>query len=256
MTTTRHQAKIETRSLTVSFDEKRVLTPIDVSIAAHGVTALIGPSGCGKSTFLRALNRMHDTVERAEVSGEVLLDGEDIYHRDVDPVAVRRRVGMVFQRPNPLPGSIFDNVAFGLRVAGHTAPQAIPERVERALRRAALWSEVKDRLRAPASALSGGQQQRLCIARAIAIEPDVLLMDEPCSALDPIATEHVEALITELKARYTVVLVTHSLAQARRVSDHTAFFYLGALVEFGPSERVLLAPDDERTRSYVRGAIG
>jgi phosphate transport system ATP-binding protein len=249
-------AKIETRALSVSFDHKRVLAPIDLRIAARGVTALIGPSGCGKSTFLRALNRMHDTVSSASVTGQVLLDGEDIYHHEVDPVAVRRRIGMVFQRPNPLPGTVFDNVAFGLRVSGDTSPRSLSERVERALRRAALWDEVKDRLRAPANALSGGQQQRLCIARAIAVEPEVLLMDEPCSALDPIATERVEALITELETQYCVVLVTHSLAQARRVSDHTAFFFLGSLIEFGPSERVLEDPSDERTRAYVRGAMG
>jgi phosphate transport system ATP-binding protein len=248
--------KLEARGLSVDFDAKRVLSDVSLSLAERSVTALIGPSGCGKSTFLRALNRLHDQSPSAAVHGQVLLDGEDIYHPDVDAVVVRRRIGMVFQRPNPLPGSILDNVTFGLRLAASRDRSSLAERAERALRAAAIWDEVRDRLGASALSLSGGQQQRLCIARAIAIEPEVLLMDEPCSALDPIATERIEALITELKRRYTVVLVTHSLAQARRVSDETAFFYLGALIERGPTDRVFEDPQHEKTQQYVRGSIG
>jgi phosphate transport system ATP-binding protein len=220
------------------------------------VTALIGPSGCGKSTFLRCLNRMNDHIAGAAISGQVLLDGRDVYGPDVDPVELRRRVGMVFQKSNPFPKTIFENVAFGPRVHGARDPVALREIVERSLRQAALWDEVSDSLDKSALALSGGQQQRLCIARALAVEPEVLLMDEPASALDPIATAKIEELIHELKSSYTIVIVTHNMQQAARVSDLTAYFYLGRLVEFGPTARIFTSPARQETEDYITGRFG
>jgi phosphate transport system ATP-binding protein len=220
------------------------------------VTALIGPSGCGKSTFIRALNRMHDLTPGASVEGRVLLDGADIYAPEVDPVTIRHRIGMVFQRPNPFPKSIYENVAYGPIVHGERRAEALAEICERSLRRAALWDEVKDRLNRSALDLSGGQQQRLCIARALAVEPEVLLMDEPASALDPIATAHIEELISELSDAYTVVIVTHNMQQAARVSDYTAFFYLGDLVEIDRTQVLFTKPSQTRTEDYITGRFG
>jgi phosphate transport system ATP-binding protein len=224
----------------------------------RAVTAIIGPSGCGKSTLIRCLNRMHEVVPGARASGKVLLDGEDIYAPGVDPVQVRAKVGMVFQRPNPFPTmSVFDNVAAGLRLNGvRRSRRELAAVVEHSLRQAALWDEVKDSLRASGVSLSGGQQQRLCIARALAVEPEVILMDEPCSALDPIATAHVEDLIHELKEHYTIVIVTHNMQQAARVSDLTAFMYLGSLVESGPTERIFTTPEKKETEDYITGRFG
>jgi len=228
---------------------------VSLEVPAHSVLAVIGPSGCGKSTFIRCLNRMHELVPGARSDGGVYLDGEDLYGRGVDPVHLRRRVGMVFQRPNPFPTmSIRDNVAAGLRLNGVRAD--LDAVVERCLRHAALWDEVKDRLGAAATSLSGGQQQRLCIARALAVEPEVLLMDEPASALDPIATAKIEELMHELKERYTIVIVTHNMQQAARVSDATAFFYMGELVEAGPTEQIFTNPREQRTEDYVTGKFG
>lgn len=252
----RERIKLAARALRVSYRDKLALRDVTLAMHERQVTALIGPSGCGKSTFLRALNRMHELVPEAVVSGEILLDGHDVLGPAVDPVDLRRRVGMVFQKSTPFPKSIEDNVAYGPRVAGERRRRVLRERVEEALRGAALWDEVKDRLGESALGLSGGQQQRLCIARAIATRPDVLLLDEPASALDPIATAHIEDLIMELRERLTIVIVTHSLAQARRVSDTTAFFYLGELLEVGPTARVLEDPQHERMREYVGGRIG
>jgi phosphate transport system ATP-binding protein len=228
---------------------------VSLRLPERQVTALIGPSGCGKSTYLRALNRMNELIPGAEVTGEVLLDGENIY-RSLDAVDVRRRVGMVFQKSNPFPKSIFENVAYGLRVGGLRDRAELGERVERSLRSAAIWEEVKDRLEESALGLSGGQQQRLCIARALAVEPEVVLMDEPASALDPIATAKIEDLIHELKERYTIVIVTHNMQQAARVSDQTAFFYMGELVEVGPTEKIFTNPTEQRTEDYVTGKFG
>jgi phosphate transport system ATP-binding protein len=248
--------KLEARRLSVHYGKTRALHGVSLAIHERRVMALIGPSGCGKSTFLRALNRMHELAEGIVVSGEVFIDGEDLLAFGVDPVLVRRRIGMVFQRPNPFPASIADNVAFGLKVLG-TLPRAeLEARVEEALRSAALWDEVKDRLDESALSLSGGQQQRLCIARAVATRPEVLLMDEPASALDPHATEKVEELIVALKSSHTVVLVTHSMAEAARVSDDVAFFYAGEIVEAGAATEVLRSPREERTRAYLSGHFG
>jgi phosphate transport system ATP-binding protein len=247
---------LSVRDLVVSYGNKRALGPATMEIAEKHVTALIGPSGCGKSTFLRSLNRMNDLVLGCRVQGEVRLDGQAIYGPGVDPVEVRRRVGMVFQKSNPFPKTIFDNVAYGLRIGGMRDRAEISGRVERALGRAALWSEVKDRLGESAMGLSGGQQQRLCIARALAVEPDVLLMDEPASALDPIATAHIEELIHELARDYTVVIVTHNMQQAARVSDYTAFFYMGDLVEFASTDTIFTHPSQPRTEDYVTGRFG
>lgn len=229
---------------------------VTMEIPAAGVTALIGPSGCGKSTLLRSLNRMNDVVHGFSLTGTVLLDGENIYLPSTDPVAIRRRVGMVFQRSNPFPSSIFDNVAYGLRLHQRLSPADLELRVEAALAAAALWDEVKDRLNAPASRLSGGQQQRLCIARALAVEPEVLLFDEPASALDPVSTERVEELVLSLGTRLTVVIVTHNLQQATRVADRTAFFLLGRLVEFEPTVELFTRPRDPETEAYVSGRFG
>ena len=250
-------AKILAHSVNVHYGDAQALHDVSIDIADKSVTALIGPSGCGKSTFLRCLNRMNDTIDHCRVKGRVELDSEDIYARSVDPVQLRAKVGMVFQKPNPFPKSIFDNVAYGPRIHGLAASrQELDEIVESALRRAALWEEVKDRLKSPGTGISGGQQQRLCIARAIATQPEVLLMDEPCSALDPIATSQIEDLIDQQRTGYAVVIVTHSMQQAARVSQNTAFFHLGHLVEFNDTDTVFTNPVDERTESYVSGRIG
>jgi phosphate transport system ATP-binding protein len=249
--------KIAARGVQVHYGATHALKDVNVDILDRAVTAFIGPSGCGKSTFLRCLNRMNDTVASARVSGQILLDGEDIYDPRVDPVQLRARVGMVFQKPNPFPKSIYDNVAYGPKIHGLARSRAdLDAIVEASLRKAALWTEVKDRLDAPGTGLSGGQQQRLCIARAIATGPVVLLMDEPCSALDPIATAQVEELIDELRAGFSVVIVTHSMQQAARVSQKTAFFHLGSLVEYGDTANVFTNPVDPRTEAYITGRIG
>jgi phosphate transport system ATP-binding protein len=250
------RAKMETRGLSIRYGETLAVKGVAIGIPEHQVTALIGPSGCGKSTFLRALNRMNDLISGARHEGEVLLDGQNIYERDLDVVDLRRRVGMVFQKSNPFPKSIFENVAYGLRVGGMKDRAELLTRVEKSLRDAALWEEVKDRLHDSALALSGGQQQRLCIARALAIEPEVLLMDEPASALDPIATAKIEELIHELKERYTIAIVTHNMQQAARVSDVTAFFYMGELIEVGKTDQIFTNPKVKSTEDYVTGRFG
>jgi phosphate transport system ATP-binding protein len=248
--------KMETRDLSISYGAKAAVKRVSVRLPEHEVTALIGPSGCGKSTFLRALNRMNDLIPGASFTGQVLLDGRDVLGAHLDAVELRRRVGMVFQKSNPFPKSILENVAYGLRVGGMSDRHQLAERVERSLRGAALWDEVKDRLHESALGLSGGQQQRLCIARALAVEPEVLLMDEPASALDPIATAKIEDLIHQLKATYTIVIVTHNMQQAARVSDQTAFFYMGELVEVGSTEQIFTNPREQRTEDYVTGKFG
>ena len=245
------------RKLSVFFGEVQVLKQVSLDIQARAVTAIIGPSGCGKSTFLRSLNRMHELVPGARVAGEIRLFGQDIYGRDVEPVIVRRRVGMVFQKSNPFPTmSIAENALVGLRLNGVRNRAVLAERMEKSLVMAALWDEVKDRLDAPAVSLSGGQQQRLCIARALAVEPEVLLMDEPASALDPLATAKIEDLILELKKDYTVVIVTHNMQQAARMSDYTAFFYLGELIEFDTTPKIFTSPVKKQTEDYVTGRFG
>ena len=247
--------KLRVERLQARFGDHHVLRDVTLEVPASSVMAVIGPSGCGKSTFLRCLNRMHELVPGASSEGGVYLDGEDLYRRGVDPVLLRRRVGMVFQRPNPFPTmSIFENVAAGLTLNGIGGNHA--EIVERCLRQAALWDEVKDRLRHAGTSLSGGQQQRLCIARALAVEPEVLLMDEPASALDPVATAKIEELMHELKERYTIVIDTHNMQQAARVSDRTAFFYMGELVEAGATEKIFTNPTEQRTEDYVTGKFG
>jgi phosphate transport system ATP-binding protein len=251
------QAKITARNVSVFYGANRAIDDVSIDIDRDNVTAFIGPSGCGKSTFLRALNRMNDTVANARVTGEIRLDGEDIYAPDMDVVQLRARVGMVFQKPNPFPKSIFENVAYGPRIHGLAAGKSqLDEIVERSLRRAGLWDEVKDRLSDSGTTLSGGQQQRLCIARAIAVDPEVILMDEPCSALDPVATARIEELIHELKGRYAIVIVTHNMQQAARVSQRTAFFHLGALIEYGSTEDIFTNPREPRTRDYITGRYG
>jgi phosphate transport system ATP-binding protein len=250
-------AKIEVDRLNFFYGAKRALEDISIAIAPNIVTAFIGPSGCGKSTFLRTLNRMNDIIEGARVEGAIRIDGDDIYGPDVDVVQLRRRVGMVFQKSNPFPKSIFENVAYGLRINRMAESRSELEgRIEESLKAAAIWDEVKDRLQDSAYALSGGQQQRLCIARALAIRPEILLMDEPASALDPIATQRIEELIYQLKRDYTIVIVTHNMQQAARVSDQTAFFWLGRLVEFGPTEAIFTAPNEKLTEDYVTGRFG
>jgi phosphate transport system ATP-binding protein len=245
------------KNLSVFFGKHQVLKNVSFDIQARAVTAIIGPSGCGKSTFLRSLNRMHELVPEAHMEGDIRLFGQDIYGKDVEPVIVRRRVGMVFQKSNPFPTmSIGDNVTVGLRLNGMRNRAVLTERTEQSLRMAALWDEVKDRLNAPAISLSGGQQQRLCIARALAVQPEVLLMDEPASALDPLATSKIEDLIRELKKDYTIVIVTHNMQQAARASDQTAFFYLGELVEFGTTSQIFTSPREKRTEDYVTGRFG
>lgn len=254
---TTDKTKISARNVQVFYGDNHAIRDVDVDIEDKTVTALIGPSGCGKSTFLRCINRMNDTIDVARVEGEIRLDGTDIYDKAVDPVQLRAMVGMVFQKPNPFPKSIYDNVAYGPRIHGLANTKAeLDAIVEKSLRRGAIWDEVKDRLQAPGTGLSGGQQQRLCIARAVATEPEVLLMDEPCSALDPIATAQVEELIDELKQNYSVVIVTHSMQQAARVSQKTAFFHLGHLVEYGDTADIFTNPKDQRTESYITGRIG
>ncbi len=248
--------KMETRSLTIRYGPKAAVKDVSLRLAERQVTALIGPSGCGKSTFLRSLNRMNELIPGASFDGEVLLDGRDVFDGHLDAVELRRRVGMVFQKSNPFPKSIFENVAYGMRVGGLRDRREIAERVERSLRGAALWDEVKERLHESALGISGGQQQRLCIARALAVEPEVVLMDEPASAPDPIATAKIEDLIHELKTRYTIVIVTHNMQQAARVSDETAFFYMGELVEVGPTEQIFTNPREQRTEDYVTGKFG
>lgn len=249
--------KIDVSSLNFYYGDKRALEEITLKIQANLVTAFIGPSGCGKSTFLRTLNRMNDIILGARVNGSVLIDGQNIYGPGIDVVQLRRRVGMVFQKSNPFPKSIFENVAYGLRINNMARSKSeLAGQVEESLRAAAIWEEVKDRLDESALALSGGQQQRLCIARALAIKPEVLLMDEPASALDPIATQRIEELIYDLKKKYTIVIVTHNMQQAARVSDHTAFFWLGRLVEYGRTEQMFTAPREKLTEDYVTGRCG
>jgi phosphate transport system ATP-binding protein len=249
--------KMSARNVDVFYGDKQALYDIGLDIRARMVTALIGPSGCGKSTFLRCLNRMNDVIEHCRVSGRIVLDGQDIYDPALDPVLLRARVGMVFQKPNPFPKSIYDNVAYGPRIHGLAASRSeLDEVVRESLERAGLWAEVKDRLAEPGTGLSGGQQQRLCIARAIAVDPEVILMDEPCSALDPIATARIEELMDALRRNFTIVIVTHSMQQAARVSQHTAFFHLGQLIEEGPTEDIFTSPRDERTQGYITGRFG
>ncbi len=248
--------KIETRGMSFFYGTKQALHDINLKIQDRAVTALIGPSGCGKSTYLRSLNRMNDIIEGTRVTGDVLLDGEDIYDREVDVVSLRKRVGMVFQKSTPFPKSIFDNIAFGPRIAGLTKKSELQSIVERCLKQSALWNEVKDRLKDSAMALSGGQQQRLCIARALATNPEVLLMDEPASALDPASTARIEDLIFDLKQNYTIVIVTHNMQQAARVSELTAFFCMGRLVEIGQTKQLFTNPTEKETEDYITGRFG
>ncbi|WP_430395375.1 phosphate ABC transporter ATP-binding protein PstB [Ferrovibrio sp.] len=252
-----HDVKMAARKVNVFYGEKQALKEIDLDIEANAVTALIGPSGCGKSTFLRSLNRMNDTVRGCRVEGDIKLDTLDIYDTKVDVVQLRARVGMVFQKPNPFPKSIYENVAYGPRIHGLAENKdELDLIVEKSLKQAGLWKEVGDRLAEAGTGLSGGQQQRLCIARALAVSPEVILMDEPCSALDPIATAHIEELIDELRQNYTIVIVTHSMQQAARVSQRTAFFHLGILVESGDTKTIFTNPSDERTQGYITGRFG
>ncbi len=247
---------LDVRTYNFWYGATQALFDITLPIPRRAVTALIGPSGCGKTTFLRSINRLNDLIPATRRSGDILLEGVSVFSPGMDVVSLRRQVGMVFQRPNPFPKTIFDNVAYGPRMNGLARERDVPELVERALRQAALWNEVKDRLREPGTSLSGGQQQRLCIARALANEPEVLLMDEPTSALDPIATERIEELVVELKRRYTIVIVTHNMQQAARIADFTGSFYLGRLVEFGDTAQVFTRPRDERTEAYITGRFG
>ncbi|WP_041373825.1 phosphate ABC transporter ATP-binding protein PstB [Phenylobacterium zucineum] len=250
-------AKLRARDVSVFYGDKQALFDVSLDVPERAVTALIGPSGCGKSTFLRCINRMNDTIPTAKVSGRIELDGEDVNDRSIDPVLLRARVGMVFQKPNPFPKSIFENVAYGPRIHGiATGKRELEHVVETSLKRAGLWNEVADRLHQPGTSLSGGQQQRLVIARAIAVNPEVILMDEPCSALDPIATARVEELIDELREEYCIVIVTHSMAQAARVSQKTAFFHLGKLIEAGNTDEIFTNPRDSRTQDYITGRFG
>ena len=251
-----HPGTISSNEFSFWYGQKQALNEVNLVLPARAITALIGPSGCGKSTFLRSINRMNDTIPGTRHAGRVELDGEDVYGGQVDVVALRQRVGMVFQRWNPFPKSIYDNVAYGPRINGVRERAELDAIVEQSLRRAALWDEVKDRLRQSALGLSGGQQQRLCVARALANEPEVLLLDEPASALDPISTQRLEELLYDLKRELTVVIVTHNLQQAARVSDRTAFFFLGRLVETGPTDQIFTSPRDERTEAYVTGRFG
>ena len=249
--------KISARGVNVFYGDKQAINDVSIDVGMENVVAFIGPSGCGKSTFLRTLNRMNDTIPSARVEGEITLDGENIYAPRMDVVQLRARVGMVFQKPNPFPKSIYDNVAYGPRIHGlATGKSELDEIVERSLQRAGLWNEVKDRLTDSGTALSGGQQQRLCIARAIAVDPEVILMDEPCSALDPIATAKIEELIHALRGQYAIVIVTHNMQQAARVSQRTAFFHLGTLVEYGETSEIFTNPRQERTKDYITGRYG
>ena len=247
----------QVKNMSIWYGEKRAIQDVSIDIASNAVTAIIGPSGCGKSTFLRALNRMHELTPKTRMEGTVLLNGDDLYSSTVDPTVVRRRVGMVFQKSNPFPTmTIGENVIIGLRLNGVHDQKFLNERLEKSLRMAALWDEVKDDLHKPGTSLSGGQQQRLCIARTLAVEPEVVLMDEPCSALDPIATAKIEELINELKAKYTIVTVTHNMQQAGLISDYTAFFYLGRLIEFGPTTTIFTNPKERQTEDYITGRVG
>jgi phosphate transport system ATP-binding protein len=255
-TTAPKEPIVSTEALDFHYGPAQALFDISMNVPKGDVTALIGPSGCGKSTFLRVLNRMNDIIDGARVDGRVIVDGEDIYGNGVDVVALRKKVGMVFQKPNPFPKSVFDNVAFGPRIHGTRDRARLSEIVERSLVRAALWDEVKDRLDASGVDLSGGQQQRLCIARALAVDPKILLMDEPASALDPKSTTRIEDLIGELKGRYSIIIVTHNMQQAARVSDWTAFFYEGRLIEFGPTKRIFTKPEMGQTEDYITGRFG
>ena len=249
--------KITTKDVDVFYGDNHAVQKVNLDFKENTVTALIGPSGCGKSTFLRCLNRMNDTIIGCKVLGDILLDDKDIYDRDVDVVMLRARVGMVFQKPNPFPKSIYENVAYAPKIHGMFENQAhLDEIVEKSLKRAGLWEQVKDRLHTSANGLSGGQQQRLCIARAIAINPEVILMDEPCSALDPIATAKIEELIDELKQKFTIIIVTHSMQQAARVSDYTAFFHLGEVIEFNKTKKIFTSPDNKKTEDYITGRFG
>ena len=249
--------KMAGQNVSVHYGDKQALSDVSIDIGAHEVTAFIGPSGCGKSTFLRCLNRMNDTIPGCRVGGKVTLEGEDIYGRDMDVVQLRARIGMVFQKPNPFPKGIYENVAYGPRIHGMAGDRdTLDKIVESSLTRAGLWEEVKDRLNEPGTGLSGGQQQRLCIARAIAVNPEVILMDEPCSALDPIATARIEELIDELADSYAIVIVTHSMQQAARVSQKTAFFHLGELVEQGDTQQIFTNPQEKRTQDYITGRFG
>lgn len=249
--------RMSARDVNVFYGKKQALFNVNMDVEKNAVTALIGPSGCGKSTFLRCLNRMNDTVDICRIEGNIKLDNENIYKKNVDVVVLRSKVGMVFQKPNPFPKSIYDNVAYGPRIHGLTkTKEELDAIVAKSLQRAGLYDEVKDRLHEPGTGLSGGQQQRLCIARAIAIKPEVILMDEPCSALDPIATATIEELILELKQKFTIVMVTHSMQQARRISDYTGFFHLGKLVEFGRTEQIFDNPIDKKTKDYIKGKFG
>jgi phosphate transport system ATP-binding protein len=247
----------QVKNMSIWYGEKRAIQDVSIDIASNAVTAIIGPSGCGKSTFLRALNRMHELTPKTRMEGTVLLNGDDLYSSTVDPTVVRRRVGMVFQKSNPFPTmTIGENVIIGLRLNGVHDQNFLNERLEKSLRMAALWDEVKDDLHKPGTSLSGGQQQRLCIARTLAVEPEVVLMDEPCSALDPIATAKIEELISDLKTKYTIVTVTHNMQQAGRISDYTAFFYLGRLIEFGPTTTIFTNPKERQTEDYITGRFG
>jgi phosphate transport system ATP-binding protein len=247
----------EVKNMSIWYGEKRAINDVTIDIATKKVTAIIGPSGCGKSTFLRALNRMHELTPKTRLEGRVLLQGQDLYSSNIDPAIVRRRVGMVFQKSNPFPTmTIGENVVIGLRLNGVRDRKFLNERLEKSLRMAALWDEVKDDLHKPGTSLSGGQQQRLCIARTLAVEPEVVLMDEPCSALDPIATAKIEELIFELKSKYTIVTVTHNMQQAGRISDFTAFFYIGRLIEFGPTTKIFTNPNEKQTEDYITGRFG
>jgi phosphate transport system ATP-binding protein len=248
--------KLTAKDVDIYYGSFRAIKNANLKMGENAVMALIGPSGCGKSTFLRALNRMHDLTPGARVTGEILLDGANIYAPDSDPVVIRHRIGMVFQRPNPFPKTIFENVVYGPKIHGESNQATLREICERSLRQAALWEEVKDRLDRSALDLSGGQQQRLCIARVLAVNPEVILMDEPASALDPIATSKIEDLIGELKSQYTVVIVTHSMQQAARISDHTAFFHLGEIVEVGTTTQIFTKPREKRTEDYITGRFG
>jgi phosphate transport system ATP-binding protein len=256
METAPQYAKLYTKDLNLHYGAKHALKGISMDMKAYKVTALIGPSGCGKSTFLRSLNRMNDLIDNVKIQGSVFVDNVDIYNKKVDEVQLRKKVGMIFQKSNPFPKSIYDNIAYGPRIHGMRDKTKLDELVETSLRRAAIWDEVKDELKKSALALSGGQQQRLCIARALAVDPEVLLMDEPASALDPIATAKIEELIYELKTTYTIVIVTHNMQQAARVSDYTAFFYMGQVVEFDLTERIFTSPKEKQTEDYVTGRFG
>ena len=252
-----YESIISVKDLDFYYGDAQALFKIDIEIPKHQVTAFVGPSGCGKSTFLRCLNRMNDLVADVSLEGKILLDGHiDINHKDQDPIQLRRRIGMIFQKSNPFPKSIYENVIYGLRIAGERKKAVLDEVVEHSLKRAALWDEVKDRLQSTATGLSGGQMQRLCIARAIAVNPEILLMDEPCSALDPKSTQRIEELILDLRGEYTIIIVTHNMQQASRVSDHTAFFFEGELIEFGETGQIFTKPNLKKTEDYITGRFG